>query len=158
LLVPAADKLGIDLIWFGIILSLNLQASFLTPPFGFALFFLRSVAPTAAWQDGVSGRMIAGVRTVDIYHGVIPFVFLQFIVVAFVIAYPPIVTHYKAGDVTADPAAVNIQLPPLDTMDDSLQFPDLGLPPPEFGAPDGDGPHQSTPPETNLDLSQPPRF
>jgi TRAP-type mannitol/chloroaromatic compound transport system permease large subunit len=158
LLAPAAEILGIDLIWFGIILSLYLQASFLTPPFGFSLFFLRSVAPSEAWHDSVSGRTISGVRTLDIYRGVIPFVFLQFAVVALVIASPPIVTHYKVDDVTADPATVDIQLPPLGEIDNSLQLPDLGLPPPELGAPDRDGQRRSVPPEVTPDLLQPPRF
>jgi len=158
LLAPVADKLGIDLIWFGIVLGLNLQTSFLTPPFGFALFFLRSVAPSASWHDKVSGRTIPETRTIDIYRGAIPFVVLQFLVIAVVIAYPPIVTHYKAGDVTVDPAAVDIQLPPLGNPDDGLQLPDLGLPPLEFGGPDAGGQQRSVPTETAPDLSQPPQF
>jgi TRAP-type mannitol/chloroaromatic compound transport system permease large subunit len=158
LLAPVADKLGIDLIWFGIVLGLNLQTSFLTPPFGFALFFLRSVAPTASWHDKVSGGTIPATRTIDIYRGAIPFVVLQFLVIAVVIAYPPIVTHYKAGDVTVEPAAVEIQLPPLGNPDDGLQLPDLGLPPLEFGVPDAGGQQRSVPMEAAPDLSQPPRF
>jgi len=158
LLAPVADKLGIDLIWFGIVLGLNLQTSFLTPPFGFALFFLRSAAPSASWHDKVSGRTIPETRTIDIYRGAIPFVVLQFLVIAVVIAHPPIVTHYKAGDVTVDPSAVDIQLPPLGNPDDGLQLPDLGLPPLEFGGPDAGGQQRSVPTETAPDLSQPPQF
>jgi len=158
LLAPVADKLGIDLIWFGIVLGLNLQTSFLTPPFGFALFFLRSIAPTASWHDKVSGRTIPETRTIDIYRGAIPFVVLQFLVIAVVIAYPPIVTHYKAGDVTVDPATVDIQLPPLANPDDGLQLPDLGLPPLELGAPDAGNQQRSVPMEAAPELSQPPQF
>ncbi|MFZ1860587.1 MAG: TRAP transporter large permease subunit, partial [Candidatus Competibacter sp.] len=79
LLAPVADKLGIDLIWFGVLLGVNMQTSFMHPPFGFALFYLRSVAPPA-------------VRTGDIYWGAVPFVVIQVIMVALIIAFPALVT------------------------------------------------------------------
>ena len=63
LLGPAADKLGIDLIWFGVILGVNMQTSFMHPPFGFALFFLRSVAPKDRYRDKVTGNMMEPVTT-----------------------------------------------------------------------------------------------
>ncbi len=63
LLAPAAEALGIDLIWFGIILGVNMQTSFMHPPFGFALFYLRSVAPKASYIDKVTGQRTAGVTT-----------------------------------------------------------------------------------------------
>lgn len=88
LLAPVASKLGIDLIWFGIILAMNLQTSFLTPPFGFALFYLRSVAPQHDYADEITGKRIAGVATSQIYKGSIAFIVLQVIMVA-VIAYNP---------------------------------------------------------------------
>ncbi len=69
LLGPAAEKLGIDLIWFGVILGVNMQTSFMHPPFGFALFFLRSVAPKNAYKDRVTGRMMEPVTTAQIYWG-----------------------------------------------------------------------------------------
>nr|WP_272209940.1 TRAP transporter large permease subunit [Marinicella sp. W31]MDC2875786.1 TRAP transporter large permease subunit [Marinicella sp. W31] len=72
LLVAPAEALGIDLIWFGIILGLNLQTSFLTPPFGFSLFYLRSVTPVGEWTDKGTGRIMQGVRTLQIYKGIIP--------------------------------------------------------------------------------------
>jgi tripartite ATP-independent transporter DctM subunit len=84
LLTPVAQKLGIDLIWFGVLLAVNMQTSFLHPPFGFALFYLRSVAPKI-------------VKTSDIYWGAIPFVAIQVLMVATVIAFPGLVT----GNVTA---------------------------------------------------------
>ena len=122
LLAPVADKLGIDLIWFGIILGINLQTSFLTPPFGFALFYLRSIAPASEWRDTVSGRMMPAVRTTDIYKGAVPYIVIQFLAILVVIAYPQMVLRYK-GDVK--PAGdVEITLPPLG----GSQAPGLGLP------------------------------
>ena len=79
LLAPVALKLGIDLVWFGVLLAVNMQTSFLHPPFGFALFYLRSVAPKS-------------VRTSEIYWGAIPFVVIQILMVAIVISFPGIVT------------------------------------------------------------------
>jgi tripartite ATP-independent transporter DctM subunit len=78
LLAPVAEKLGIDLVWFGVLLGINMQTSFMHPPFGFALFYLRSVAPKA-------------VRTADIYWGAVPFLVVQIIMVALVLAFPGIV-------------------------------------------------------------------
>ncbi len=81
LLAPVASKLGIDLIWFGVILGVNMQTSFMHPPFGFALFYLRSVAPKE-------------VKTTEIYWGAIPFVVIQVVMVGAVIAFPGLVTHF----------------------------------------------------------------
>lgn len=80
LLGPVAEKLGIDLIWFGVLLGVNMQTSFMHPPFGFALFYLRSVAP-------------ASIKTTDIYWGAIPFVCIQIIMVALIIIFPGIVSY-----------------------------------------------------------------
>ena len=80
LLAPVADKLGIDLVWFGVLLAVNMQTSFMHPPFGFALFYLRSVAP-------------ASVKTTDIYWGAIPFVCIQIIMVAIIIIFPNVVSY-----------------------------------------------------------------
>ncbi|SFD79291.1 TRAP transporter large permease [Roseivivax sediminis] len=96
LLAPVAETLGIDLIWFGVILSMNLQTSFLTPPFGFALFYLRSVAPTKERRDTVSGEMLAGIRTPQIYKGVLPYIAIQFMLILLVISVPSLVTHYQS--------------------------------------------------------------
>ncbi len=76
---PVADKLGIDLIWFGVLLSVNMQTSFMHPPFGFALFYLRSVAPKE-------------VKTSDIYWGAVPFVGIQVLMVALIIAFPALIS------------------------------------------------------------------
>ena len=91
LLTPFAQKLGIDLIWFGVLIGVNLQTSFLTPPFGFALFFLRSVVPHADRREPGSGNTTHGVSTRDIYLGVQPFIGVQVLVMALLIAFPALV-------------------------------------------------------------------
>jgi hypothetical protein len=91
-----ADKMGIDLIWLGVLLAVNMQTSFMHPPFGFALFYLRSVAPKSDYRDKVTGKTIAKVTTGQIYWGSIPFIVIQLIMVVVVLLYPGIVTHYKA--------------------------------------------------------------
>ncbi|MEO8137797.1 MAG: TRAP transporter large permease subunit [Betaproteobacteria bacterium] len=92
LIAPVAEKLGIDLIWFGVLVGINLQTSFLTPPFGFALLFLRSVAPRTAQVDRHTGRTLPPVSTGDIYLGVLPFIAAQVLVMALIIAFPNLVT------------------------------------------------------------------
>jgi len=94
LLAPVAQTLGIDLIWFGVILSMNLQTSFLTPPFGFALFYLRSVAPSREWTDEATGEQQPRIRTSEIYKGVLPYIAIQFALIMLVISVPSLVTHY----------------------------------------------------------------
>src|SRR5690606_34995936 len=76
---PVADKLGIDLIWCGVLLGINMQTSFMHPPFGFALFYLRSVAPSQPYVDKITGQRIAPVTTGQIYWGAVPFVVIQLI-------------------------------------------------------------------------------
>jgi TRAP-type mannitol/chloroaromatic compound transport system permease large subunit len=92
LLAPVAEKMGVDLIWFGIIIAMNLQTSFLTPPFGFALFYLRSVAPRSSYADRVTGRTIPAVTTMQIYRGAIAFIVIQLAMVITVISFPGLVT------------------------------------------------------------------
>ena len=79
------------MIWFGVIIAMNLQTSFLTPPFGFALFYLRSVAPKADYKDRITGKTIPAVTTPQIYKGSIAFIILQITMVAAVIAFPSLV-------------------------------------------------------------------
>lgn len=114
LLVPAAESLGIDLVWFGIMLSVNIQTSFLSPPFGFALFFLRSVAPKADYTDPVTSKVMPRIRTAQIYRGVVPFLMLQLIMVALVVAFPEMVTHYDDNAVLIDDATIDDQLKNLE--------------------------------------------
>ncbi|WP_323028744.1 TRAP transporter large permease subunit [Castellaniella defragrans] len=106
LLGPVAEKMGIDLIWFGVLLAVNMQTSFVHPPFGFALFYLRSVAPKEDYHDRVTGKLIAKVTTAQIYWGSIPFIVIQILMVATVLAFPGLVTHYKSDAPTIDPASV----------------------------------------------------
>lgn len=75
ILAPVADALGIAPVWFAILIAMNLQTSFLTPPFGFSLFYLKGVAP-------------AGVQTIDIYRGVVPFIIIQVLVVISILLFP----------------------------------------------------------------------
>lgn len=97
LLAPVAAKLGIDPVWFGVMIAMNLQTSFLTPPFGFALFYLKSVAPPQ-------------IRTTDIYRGVLPFIGVQLIALTLVIAWPQLVNVLRDAPVTV-PANIEIELP-----------------------------------------------
>ncbi|MCQ9616227.1 TRAP transporter large permease subunit [Paenalcaligenes niemegkensis] len=106
LLGPVADKMGIDLIWFGVLLAVNMQTSFMHPPFGFALFFLRSVAPREDYTDAVTGKRIAKVTTGDIYWGSVPFIVIQVLMVAAVMTFPGLVTHYKHGEVLLDESTI----------------------------------------------------
>ncbi|MEP6823827.1 MAG: TRAP transporter large permease subunit [Ramlibacter sp.] len=92
LLAPVAEKLGIDLIWFGVLLAVNMQTSFMHPPFGFALFYLRSVAPSKEYTDRVTGKTIQPLTTMQIYWGAVPFVVIQVIMVSLIIFFPGIVS------------------------------------------------------------------
>lgn len=107
LLGPVADKMGIDLIWFGVLLAVNMQTSFMHPPFGFALFFLRSVAPKEDYTDKITGKKIAKIATGDIYWGSVPFIIIQLVMIAIVMVFPGIVTHYKSDTVLLDPSTVD---------------------------------------------------
>ena len=117
LLGPVAEKLGIDLIWFGVLLAINMQTSFLHPPFGFALFFLRSVAPPS-------------VKSSDIYWGAIPFVCIQVLMVLLVIAIPQLVTlglDHNQAQVDLD--SVQMEIPDTHYDDpETVEPPALSLP------------------------------
>ena len=93
LLAPVAAALGIDLVWFGVLLAVNMQTSFMHPPFGFALFYLRSVAPEREYTDAVTGRRMAPVTIGQIYRGAVPFVLIQLTMVALIIAFPQLVSR-----------------------------------------------------------------
>ncbi len=110
LLAPVADKLGIDLVWFGVLLAMNLQTSFLTPPFGFALFYLRSVAPAKDYLDRVTRKRVAGVKTTDIYAGSIPFVLMQIVMVVALIAFPGLVTFTLDKKLEVDLDTIEIKI------------------------------------------------
>jgi TRAP-type mannitol/chloroaromatic compound transport system permease large subunit len=123
LLGPVAEKLGIDLIWFGVLLGVNMQTSFMHPPFGFALFYLRSVAPARDYIDKITQKRMAPVTTGQIYWGAIPFVVIQVIMVAILIAFPQMALVYKSGVPEVDPSKVKIEIPEenFDKSDDILK-------------------------------------
>jgi TRAP-type mannitol/chloroaromatic compound transport system permease large subunit len=125
LLAPVASAFGIDLVWFGIIIAMNLQTSFLTPPFGFALFYMRSVAPAAPYADKLTGRTMAGVSTPQIYRGAASFIVLQLIMIAVVVMFPGLVISERPPPV--DPATIDIQIP---EMAPDSGGNDGGIPPP----------------------------
>jgi tripartite ATP-independent transporter DctM subunit len=139
LLGPAAAALGIDLIWFGVMLGVNMQTSFMHPPFGFSLFYLRSVAPRKSYLDKITKKRTEGVTTGQIYWGAVPFVIIQMIMVGLVIAFPQMVTHYKGAASTVDPSTIKIDIPDNNfgaPDGGSMKEPDFGAPPPpDFGAP-----------------------
>ena len=110
LLAPVADKLGIDLIWFGILVAVNMQTSFMHPPFGLALFYLRSVAANDDYKDAVTGKTIAKVRTSQIYWGSVPFIVIQLAMVGVIMAFPGLVMHYKGTAPVVDPSTVKIEV------------------------------------------------
>src|SRR5690348_16048034 len=111
LLGPVAEKLGIDLIWLGVLYGVNMQTSFMHPPFGFALFYLRSVAPTRDQIDRITGKLIAPVTTGQIYWGVVPFVCIQLIMVGLVIAFPQLVLAGLDSGPKLDPSKIQIEVP-----------------------------------------------
>lgn len=122
-----AKALGIDLVWFGVIIGMNMQTSFLTPPFGFALFYMRSVAPVKDYLDKVTGKSIAGVPTTQIYKGAVSFIILQLIMVGVVMAVPRLVIPEKAAEI--DIKSIDIELPPLGESGGHLVVPSTGSEP-----------------------------
>jgi tripartite ATP-independent transporter DctM subunit len=115
-LFPPGTPVDSIMIWFGVIIAMNLQTSFLTPPFGFALFYLRSVAPKSDYKDRVTGKTIPAVTTPQIYKGSIAFIILQLLMVAAVIAFPNLVTGGigKVEQIDADKALQQMMAPEPD--------------------------------------------
>ena len=107
LLVPVAIGHDINLIWFGLLLCVNMQTAFMHPPFGFALFYLRGIAPPE-------------VKSRDIYLGSIPWIGLQLILVAILIFFPESVTYFLMPDQVMDADALNNAL-------DALQMPEIDM-------------------------------
>ncbi len=113
LLAPIADKMGIDLIWFGVLLCVNMQTSFMHPPFGFALFYLRGISD----QIYKAGAIDRPVRSKDIYLGALPWVGMQLILVAVVIFWPSSVTYWLDKEEKVDLDKVEINMPASDEAD-----------------------------------------
>ncbi len=109
LLAPVAAKLGIDLIWFGVLLCVNMQTSFMHPPFGFALFYLRGIAPPE-------------VKSSDIYLGAIPWVLMQVILVIIVIWWPASVTYWLGSGPKVDPSTIKIDIPTITQPAPAFEF------------------------------------
>ncbi len=107
MLAPVAEKLGINLIWFGVLLCVNLQTSFMHPPFGFALFYLRGIADTL-WKEK---RIPEPVKSNDIYMGSIPWIIMQLMLVAIVIFVPQSVTMFLDKEIVVDIDKVKIEIP-----------------------------------------------
>jgi tripartite ATP-independent transporter DctM subunit len=107
MLGPVADKLGIDLIWFGVLLCVNMQTSFMHPPFGFALFYLRGIADTLFKEK----RIPQAIKSNDIYLGAIPWVIMQLLLVTIVIFVPQTVTMFLDKAEVIDIDKVNIDIP-----------------------------------------------
>jgi GntP family gluconate:H+ symporter len=131
LLLPVLQEMDINLIWFGVMVAMNLQTSFLTPPFGFALFYLRSVAPKKDYVDKVTGKPIPAFRTGDIYKGAIAFVALQLVMVAVVLFNPQIVLMGLGEQKKIDTQNVDLNITPMDEEEEA---------PPSFGPPAGEPP------------------
>jgi TRAP-type mannitol/chloroaromatic compound transport system permease large subunit len=108
LLIPTAIALDIDLVWLGVLLCVNMQTAFMHPPFGFALFYLRGIAPPE-------------IKSRDIYLGSIPWIVLQLVLVALIIAFPEIVDYWIAPGAMLNDADVQQQL-------DQLQIPSIDMP------------------------------
>jgi tripartite ATP-independent transporter DctM subunit len=129
MLGPVADKMGIDMIWFGVLLCVNMQTSFMHPPFGFALFYLRGISDTLFKNGALSKK----VESKDIYLGSIPWVLLQLLLVVIVIFVPATVTSFLDKQEKVDVDKVNLDLPPEEMglpaappqMDDQKMMEDL---------------------------------
>jgi tripartite ATP-independent transporter DctM subunit len=143
---PAADHLGIDLIWFGVLLGINMQTAFMHPPFGFSLFYLRSVAARDPYVDRVTGKRMKPVTTGQIYWGAVPFVVIQVMMIGLTILFPGMVMRYKT-----EPAPI--------TPDIEIHAPANGsgsgfsVPMPNFGTPEG-----SSGPDSGFEPPPAPQF
>lgn len=144
LLVPIANSLGIDLIWFGVLLCVNLQTAFMHPPFGFALFYLRSIAPPE-------------VKTSDIYLGAIPWLCLQLLLVVILIFFPQSVTFFITPEAAIDPTTIHLNVPMPGDPSTGPAAPSFGAPAaPSFGAPPA--PSFGAPPAPSFDAPPAPSF
>jgi tripartite ATP-independent transporter DctM subunit len=141
LLGPVAEKLGIDLIWFGVLLCVNMQTSFMHPPFGFALFYLRGISDTL-FKNGALPRKVA---SRDIYLGAIPFLLLQLLLVLIVIFVPQTVTVFLDKPVVVD--LDKVEMPDVPSFDEDQNEPSLEPAPiPEADTPSEPDPAVPAPP------------
>lgn len=157
LLAPVAEKIlpglvpGMTpddaMIWFGVIIAMNLQTSFLTPPFGFALFYLRSVAAKFDYKDRITGATIPAVKTSEIYKGSIAFICLQLIMVAAVMAFPSLVTGgiEKVEKLNAEQVMEQLQMPSSDEPEDPAKALETDGKPAEPGGAPAETPKEDDP-------------
>ena len=117
MLAPVAEKMGIDMVWFGVLLCVNMQTSFMHPPFGFALFYLRGISDTLFKSKSIPRK----IESRDIYLGSIPWVILQLLLVVIVIFFPQTVTIFLDKKELVDLNQINIEIAP----EDVLQAPQL---------------------------------
>jgi len=122
LLAPVADKLGINLVWFGVLLCVNMQTSFMHPPFGFALFYLRGIGDQIFKNKAIERPVLSK----DIYLGAIPWVLMQLALVAVVIVWPESVTYWLDKEVKVNTDDVKIEMKIEDTGSDVA--PDMPAP------------------------------
>ena len=118
-LLPAGTSPDAALIWFGIIIAMNLQTSFLTPPFGFALFYLRSVAARSDYKDRLTGETIPAVTTGQIYKGAIAFIVIQVVMVSAVIVFPQLAID-TASRAAVDLNKIEIEVPKGNYSDEPI--------------------------------------
>jgi TRAP-type mannitol/chloroaromatic compound transport system permease large subunit len=147
---------GPFIIWFGVLLAVNMQTSFMHPPFGFALFYLRSVAPKQAYKDRATGRVMQPITTGDIYWGAVPFVIIQVTMVGLVLAFPRLVLSPPAAPAKTAPAAAASS--PAPAIERSLAPGGLRLPGTPPAIPGAPAPPAGVPAAPTIDLSVPPRI
>ena len=140
-------------VWFGVLLAVNMQTSFMHPPFGFALFYLRSVAPRETYQDKVTGRLMPPVTTSDIYWGAVPFVCIQLVMVGLIMAMPSLVMPKPGAHKAPPPTSISRPLSTAPVGDRGFALP--GAPPAIEGAPDVP---RSGPGAPSLDMRELPSF
>lgn len=132
LLAPVAESLGINLVWFGILLAINMQTSFLTPPIGFALFYMRSVVPENSYVDAVTKKVIEPITTTQIYRGAVPFIVIQVVMIALVMSFPELVTGNLDKKVEVDLDTIELVAEPIDYGGESDEQKDEAFDPTEF--------------------------
>lgn len=126
MLAPVAEKMGIDMVWFGVLLCVNMQTSFMHPPFGFALFYLRGISDTLFKSKSIPKK----IESRDIYLGSIPWVILQLLLVVIVIFFPQTVTVFLDKKEVVDLNQIKIEIAPEDVLpapqlDDQKMMDDL---------------------------------
>ncbi|MBK6591515.1 MAG: TRAP transporter large permease subunit [Burkholderiales bacterium] len=166
LLAPVAEKIlpglvpGMTpdqaMIWFGVIIAMNLQTSFLTPPFGFALFYLRSVAAKFDYKDRVTGKMIASVKTIEIYKGSIAFIILQLIMLVCIILFPVLVTGgiEKQETLSSEQIMNQLDQPKAEEATDPTVGMDTGAKAGDPGAPAADAAKEDDPMKAMMEAAE----